>query len=325
FIDPFVSFAAMLSEEIGLTSLSTNALSIMEEKTKFRTRLKNLPTSPVYHVIQNNLTEQEYIEQYKHQLPLILKTPVSNGSKDVLLAKTIQEFKNSLHYFEKKFPGVPVLMEEYLEGTQYLIEVIVYKKRISIVAVIEQEILHSERFIITGYVYPAVLKEAEYENLQTAVTSIINELGLMNGNCHLEMRNSNGQWKLIEINPRMSGGAMNRIIQEGTGINLVKETIKLYLGEKPIVEKTEMNHVYAKFLTINTKGRLVKVTGKNRASNYEGVKEVYVKPKKGAILTKPYSLGNRYAYVIAASSTAEQAKDAALKAAREIKFYLEPL
>jgi biotin carboxylase len=123
----------------------------------------------------------------------------------------------------------------------------------------------------------------------------------------------------------MSGGAMNRIILEGTGINLVKETLKLYLGQDPILKATKKTHVYAKYLTINSRGRLVKVTGKNKASNYDGVKEVYVKPRKGAILTKPYSLGDRYAYVIATADNPEQAKEIALSAAKEIKFYLDPL
>jgi biotin carboxylase len=163
------------------------------------------------------------------------------------------------------------------------------------------------------------------DELELAVTNIIDELALVNGTCHLEMRLINQEWKLIEINPRMSGGAMNRIIEEGTGINLVQETIKLFLGEEPLLELTKRSHVYAKFLTINARGKLIKVTGKNKALSMNGVKEVFVKPRKGAILTKPYSLGGRYAYVIASAGTREQAKEIALAASNEIKFYLDPL
>ena len=118
---------------------------------------------------------------------------------------------------------------------------------------------------------------------------------------------------------------MNRIIQEGTGINLIKETLKLFLGQDPYLEATKKTHVYAKFLTVNSRGRLIKVIGKTKALNYDGVKEVYVKPRKGAVLTKPYSLGDRYAYVIAIGDTPEQAKEIAIIASREIKFYLDPL
>ena len=325
FIDPFVSYAAQISKELGLVQLSVDALAKMEEKTYFREQLKLLPVSPFHFVLQMIQPIDKYVEKYKDYLPLILKSPVSNGSKDVLLAKTNYELKEALIYFKKKFPKTTVLMEEYLIGPQYLIEVMVIKGQIFLIAIIEQEISYGERFIITGYIYPAKLETIEDQKLQSAVASIVKQLGLINGTCHLEMKLVKGGWKLIEVNPRMSGGAMNRIIKEGTGINLVKETLKLFLDEEPILEKTLMKHVYAKFITVNSSGRLIKVTGKNRAATYEGVKEVFVKPRKGAILTKPYSLGDRYAYVIAAANSAEKAKSIAVEAANEIKFYLEPL
>ena len=73
--------------------------------------------------------------------------------------------------------------------------------------------------------------------LEVAIKKILTTLEMVHGSCHLEMRWCKGVWKFIEINPRMSGGAMNRLIIEGTGINLVKEIIKMNLGQEP-----ELNH-----------------------------------------------------------------------------------
>ncbi|NHC17823.1 ATP-grasp domain-containing protein [Bacillus sp. MM2020_4] len=324
-IDPFVSLAARIASKVGLVTLTAPALVIMEDKTRFREQLKSLPITPRYLILTHDQPISSFVAMYQDELPLVIKSPASNGSKDVILASTISELKESLHFIRRKFPKTPILVEEYLEGTQYLIEVMVYNGELTMVAVIEQEIQQGERFIITGYLYPVELSEHDYDELKAAVTSVVQQLGLINGTCHLEMRLVNGKWKLIESNPRMSGGAMNRIIQEGTGIHLVKEVIKLSLGEIPSLEKTKARHVYAKFVTINFSGKLIKVSGQNIASAYEGVVEVFVKPRKGAILTKPYSLGDRYAYVIASSITPELAKQIATAASLEIKFYLEPL
>ncbi|EKN69536.1 hypothetical protein BABA_08916 [Neobacillus bataviensis LMG 21833] len=325
FIDPFVSLAARIASKLGLVSQTASALAIMEDKTRFREELKSLPISPRYSILTHDQPILPFATWSQDELPLIIKSPASNGSKDVILASSISELKDSLRFLRRKYPKTSLLVEEYLEGTQYLIEVFVYKGELSIVAVIEQEIQQGDRFIVTGYLYPVALSEQDYAKLEAAVTSVIEHLGLVNGSCHLEMRHVDGEWKLIEINPRMSGGAMNRIIQEGTGIHLVKEIIKLSLGEAPSLEKTSARHVYAKFVTIDIRGKLIKVTGQNIASAYEGVVEVFVKPRMGAILTKPYSLGDRYAYVIASSDTPELAKQIASAAAMEIKFYLEPL
>ena len=222
FIDPFVSLAARIAGNLGLVSLTAPALAIMEDKTQFREQLKSLPISPRYSILTHDQLILPFAALYQEELPLIIKSPASNGSKDVILASTISELKESLYYLRKKYPKTSLLLEEYLEGRQYLIEVFVYNGELSIVAVIEQEIQQSDRFIVTGYLYPVELSEHDYDKLEAAVTSVIEQLGLVNGSCHLEMRHVNGEWKLIEIKPRMSGGAMNLIIQEGTGINLVK-------------------------------------------------------------------------------------------------------
>lgn len=323
FIDPFVSFAAELSKDLGLAKLSIESLRTMEDKTMVRDLLKNLSVSPHFTVYKQEIPLTPFVEEYKKHLPLIIKPSASNGSKDVLLVQSESELENGLVRLRKKHGNMPILVEEYLDGPQYLIEVLIYKNEITIVGIIEQEI--SNEFIITGYHYPALITEREIDKLKTSVEMIIRSLELSNGTCHLEMRYVKDHWKLIEINPRMSGGAMNRIIFEGTGVNLVKETIKLFLGKEPDLVKTKQKYVFAKYITVNSRGRLLKVTGKNRASNHDGVKFVYVKPRKGAILSKPTSMGDRYACVIASADTPEEAWSIAVKAAKEIKFYMEPL
>ncbi|MBL4951624.1 ATP-grasp domain-containing protein [Neobacillus sp. YIM B02564] len=325
FIDPFVALAAELSQQLGIVQLSTKALSLIENKSLVRKHITELPVSPKHIIYHIDKPIDEALQQLENSFPLVLKSPVSNGSKDVLPVNSVAELMKGLQYLKKRIPNDVILIEEYLDGPQYLIEVMVVNGEISIIAVIEQEILNGARFIVTGYNYPALLNIDESEKLETAVFKIIRHLQLTNGTCHLEMRNVRGEWKLIEINPRMSGGAMNRIIEEGTGINLVKETIKLFLGLKPNLKKTVMNYVYAKYITIHSLGKLIKITGKNRALKHDEVKMVYVKPRKGAILRKPQSMGDRYAYVIAVADSAEKAKKTANKAAAEIKFYLEPL
>src|SRR4051794_7048763 len=48
FIDPFISFAAKLSKELGLVQLSVEAFSLMEDKIKVREKLKGLSSSPFF-------------------------------------------------------------------------------------------------------------------------------------------------------------------------------------------------------------------------------------------------------------------------------------
>lgn len=131
----------------------------------------------------------------------------------------------------------PILVEEYLEGPQYLIEVVVYHSTITVAAIVEQEVTKGERFIITGYSICPELYLEQLPGLKDTVFSIIEDFQLRNGTCHLEMKLTNKGWKLIEINPRMAGGAMNRMIEEAFGYNLAEQTIRLYTGLEPDLRK----------------------------------------------------------------------------------------
>jgi biotin carboxylase len=325
FIDPYVSLAADISNELGLQEVSVAALFKMEDKRRFRDVLKNNPVTPHFSICHLDRDENELFENHVKKLPVIVKSPVSNGSKDVIRVNSREEFSDAVCYFKKQPGTPPLLIEEYVSGPQYLIEVLVHQSKTTIVAIIEQEISSMNRFIITGYHMPAALKEHARSTLTGAIEQIMKDIGLSHGTCHLEMRWTEGEWKLIEINPRISGSAINQMILESTGISLVKETLKLYLGEDLDLTPSKNEYVSAEFITVESQGRLVKVTGKNKAKRIPGVKKVYVKPRKGSVLNPPLSMGDRYAYVLASSSDPLEAKKIAKKAADQIKFYIEPL
>ncbi len=323
-IDPFVSHAANLAQHFNINEISHDSLYIMENKIRLRDTLKTLGSSPFHTTFHNDTPMDPFINKNKAILPLIIKPPTTNGSKDVFLVDSEEKLRSALHFVQKKHPNHPVLVEQYLLGPQYLIEIIVIKKKLFIIGIIAQDFSDDSGFIITGYQSPAMLTEEETASLTIVIQEIIEKLGISTVSCHLEMRLVNGEWKLVEINPRMSGGAMNKIIEEGTGINLIKEIINLHLGKAPSLLKTKNQHVYAKYLTISRRGKLLKVIGKDKALKHDGIKYVYVKPIEGKILTTPSTMGHRYACVVAASHTAEEAKSIALAAAKEIKFYIEP-
>lgn len=323
-IDPFVHVAAALTEEFCPSVVASDPILNMEDKVLTRKLLKGHPMSPQFEIYSQKDSFEDFINKQKEFFPLIVKSPVSTGSKDVFLANNENELRRSMQSLLTK-NNENILIEEFLSGPQYLIEAVVYKRRVHIVAIIEQEITFINRFIVTGYCLLAEVNFALYSKIYEAASSIIRAFQMENGTCHLEMRLVKGELKLIEINPRISGGAMNRIIEAGFGINLVEETIQLMLGKEPNLRKKRYQFVYVQYLTVDSKGKLVKVTGKNRSSQYPGVEEVYIKPRKGQILRPPLSMGDRYGYVLAASNEKEEAKRIAIDASSEIRFHLEPL
>ncbi|PEB51836.1 biotin carboxylase [Bacillus pseudomycoides] len=326
FIDSFVYVAARLSKEFCPNIISTEAIYHMENKILTRNVLKDLSISLNYLVYKPKESLSSFLKEAKNMnFPVIVKSPKSSGSKDVLLAKNENQLISSMQTLLKKLPNEKVLIEEYVDGPQYLVEILVHNGKVHIIAIIEQEITFLNRFIVTGYSLLGQVDKKLYYSLLKTINSVIKTFNMKNGACHIELRRINDVWKLIEINPRISGGAMNDMIEIGHGINLVQETIQLMLGNTPSLNKKHYKYVYTHYLTVKSKGKLIRVTGKNRSSKYPGVEKVYIKPKKGAILKPPTSMGHRCGYILASSYFKTEAKKIALEAAKEVSFEIEEL
>ena len=320
FIDAGVYNASKLADELGINRFSKDAIFNMIDKVRSREILSNTEFGPVFTVLPNSCLDGSCVNEILQRFPMIMKSPRSNASRDVIQINNQREFEKYVGLLSSKFPATPILLEEFLDGPQYLVEVVMFKGEVRIIAVIEQEIEHKTRFIVIGYNLLLDLPEDFTKSLTQAVECIVKTHAMETGGCHLEMRLVKGKWKLIEINPRISGAGMNRLIEEAYGVNLVRETIKMSLGEEPILTPQWKKHVYAKYVTVSSTGILEKASGKRRARESTGVRYVHVIPRKGARLVPPSAMGHRYAYVIAEGDSEMQAKNNAIRAASYIKF-----
>ncbi|MFE8699258.1 ATP-grasp domain-containing protein [Cytobacillus sp. FJAT-54145] len=320
FINSYIHTASLLCDEFCQSIGTPDAIFKMEDKVETRNALEGQPYNPKFFIVNPN---DSYSLMYeKLNFPVMVKSPKSTGSKDALFAENPHRLQDQMKKLTEKYPEESIIIEEYIDGDQYLVEAIIHNSKVYTAAIIEQEITQGKRFIVTGYGVLASVPEEIQTGVEGVLNSIVSELGLKNGSLHLELRHSKNGWKLIEVNPRISGGAMNQMIHAAFGYNVVEETLKLYLGETPILKPKRKNFVFTQYMIISKKGILERVTGRNRARRSPGVIDVYIKPRKGTRLIPPLSMGHRYAYVMAAGHSLEEAKANAKNAANEIEFHL---
>ncbi|APH04284.1 ATP-grasp domain-containing protein [Bacillus weihaiensis] len=323
FIDQYVYRAAQLTKLYCDSNMNSEFICKMLNKIQTRKALKHYNFTPFFSVYNQHSEDLKlFIKENKNKLPLMVKSPLSTGSKDVIYVKTPSEFKKAMRLLISKYPEVPVLIEEYLKGQQYLAEILVHNGSYTIVAFVEQTLLEKERFIVIGYGLLPEISEILYNKLHQLVSSIVDEFNMDNGSFHIELKYSDDQLKLIEMNPRISGGVMNSLIEAGSGINLAREIVNLHVGERVNMVKTKNQYAYARYLITHTTGVLEKVTGKNRALSLPGVERVYIKPRKGAKMGSPLSMGDRCGYVLATGGSLTEAKARALEASQEIEFHI---
>ncbi|MCL2402356.1 MAG: ATP-grasp domain-containing protein [Oscillospiraceae bacterium] len=320
FIDPHCHTAALLSREFGLKSFTETAIEIMLDKTKSRNVLSGTPYSPPYHIASS----KDATSDIAIPMPVVLKAPVSSASKDVHMVSNDRQYQHAFADLRQRYPDSAMLVEKYIPGPQYLVETLTVNGKVHIIAIVEQEIIFSGRFIVTGYQMITDDDSQFFRQLKAAAQSIIFTHGMHDGPCHLELRHFDNSWKLIEANPRISGGAMNLLIETAFGINLAEETLKSALGLAPDLKRTHKKEAFLQYIVVPKGGVLTKVTGKNMVRNSPGITHVYVKPKKGSVLIPPASMGHRYAYVIGTGASPDEARKHAKSGAAKIKFNLRP-
>ncbi|AXI00023.1 ATP-grasp domain-containing protein [Sporosarcina sp. PTS2304] len=323
FIDSYVATASKLCEEFCPNGTSAMAAEIMESKSLTRERLADQPYTPAHFTLSPGESPELPALNHLSSYPLIVKISSSTGSKNVLKVYNQKEMYRAVDMFQRKTPEEAIIIEEFIEGDQYLVEAMICDGSVNIIGVIEQEITIGKRFIITGYGVLGHVPHELHDSIKDVLESIQETLNIRNGALHLELRKTKSGWRLIEINPRISGGAMNSMLKVAFGFDVVEETLKLYVGDVPNLTPMHQRYVYTQYVIVDQKGILEKVTGKGRAMKSAGVKEVYIKPKKGTWLTPPLSMGHRYAYVIASGDTLEEAKALAKSAAQHIQFHLQ--
>ncbi|MHA7137687.1 ATP-grasp domain-containing protein [Rossellomorea arthrocnemi] len=323
YVDPHSYTACTLADQFNLNHYSTEGMKNIQNKIQSRELLKNSSVTPEYWTVVTKAESEELEPKIKNKFPLVMKSPKSTGSKDVYKVGNLIEYRKRYNTLSTLYENQPILIEEYLPEPQYLVEVVVHKGKVHIMAVIKQDIQYNRRFIVMGYKLLLNPGVSFSNGLMKAIKEIVAKHGLVTGPCHLELRRKGNQWKLIEINARISGAGMNNMIKAAYGINLVEEMLKMALGKDPDLTPKFQKNVYMQYVTVEKKGTLEKVTGKSKALASQGVVEVYVKPRKGSVITPPLSMGHRYAYVTAVGNTALEAEANAKKAAVEIQFWIK--
>ncbi|WP_175384452.1 ATP-grasp domain-containing protein [Bacillus sp. FJAT-27225] len=325
FVDSYVYLAAKLHNVFCIQNISHDVIKIMQNKVLTREFFQSKSYSPYFTIIKKEDPINKVMYKIKQNYPLILKSPSSSGSKDVYLVNNEKQMKNRIHFLRNRNPNEDLIIEEYLMGPQFIVEAIVYEGNTQIVAVIEQTITHNTKFIVTGY---SIVSEAE-EKIHSSITlftkHVLNDLGIKNGNCHLELRLVDGVWRIVEINPRMSGGAMNRLLYETYGFDYAEQILKLYRGEQPSIERKYSLCIYAHYITVNSIGKLLSVSGIEQAKNLPGIIEVLITAKEGQVLSPPLSMGHRYGIVIAKGNSCDEAKANAIRASEKITFDMIPI
>lgn len=213
-----------------------------------------------------------------------------------------------------------VLIEQFIEGPEFSVEVIVWKGVPHVLAVTDKKTTEAPYFVELGHNQPSVYPEDIQQKLKDGAIAGCKALGLTNCAAHCELKIQNGEVYLMEIGARMGGDFIStELTHLSSGIDMVAATINVVLGVEPNLKPVEEKHGVAIRYFTPKPGKVVSIENTetlNHLDIYDS--EIYV--KSGDEVKEVKSSLDRSGHVIVIAQTPQMAIKRAEELIDEVKI-----
>ncbi|SVB92034.1 uncharacterized protein METZ01_LOCUS244888, partial [marine metagenome] len=272
---------AEVSEKLGFPSIPREVAINATNKLKRLEILKknHIPCAEFGSAI--NVNEAKNIAK-NIGYPVVIK-PVDNaGSRGVIQIKNSEKmeqyFDESIIFCKNK---KEIIIEEYLTGPQVSTETVVYKNKCYTTGFSDRNYSNLKKyepyFIEDGGDMPSNLPdETQKEAIQIAEKAI-KSLGINFGAAKGDILIHNNTPYVLEMASRTSGGRFaSHQVPAATGVNVLFPLIKMSVSDPISVEefKPKFNRGSSQRYIIPNPGKIVSVTGVDKARKIEGVVDI---------------------------------------------------
>lgn len=164
--------------------------------------------------------------------PLILKPRDNSGSRGVILCRNIEELSTAMNETLQYTRMDSVLVEEFIEGSEYSIESLHYNGKSEVIQFTEKRTTPFPYNVELGHIQPANISEEHKKEICTIIAKIGKALKFENCPSHTELKINERGIYVIETSPRLGGDYITSTLTPlSTGINMEDQLLHIALGE----------------------------------------------------------------------------------------------
>ena len=311
--------AASIAERLGLPANPVAAASAARNKLEMRRRLAAAGVRvPRFRPV--SLDDDPAAAAPTIAYPCVLKPLALSASRGVIRADTPQEFVVAVRRIAAILATAgdssrTLLAEDFVPGAEVALEGLLAGGALQTLALFDKpDPLDGPFFEETIYVTPSRLPVSLQAELSAVTARAAAALGLREGPVHAELRVDIRDPWVIEIAARSIGGLCSRALRFGTGMTLEQLILRHALGRKIESYERERRPSGVMMVPIPRAGRLVAVTGLERAGAVPGVEEIALTAHRGQDLI-PLPEGWQYLGFIFARADTPAAVEQALREA----------
>jgi len=320
-----IKTASMIADSLGLIGIKPEVVDKAVDKRLMRgTWARAGVPCPEFRIVKIFEEAKDAVEEIG--FPVIAKPPDSmGGSRGVFKINAMEELKKAFDFAKEYSRSGWILIEKYVYGDECSVEAITYKGKTHVLAISDKTKLPPPYRVDKSVTYPTKHSVEVQKEIEKITKNAIDAIGIDMCASHLELSVTDKGIKLFEIGARTGGGGVIPAIQVPIvyGINMMKETIKIALGEEPIVNKgNKLRGSVFRFITPKP-GKVKRVSGVDEALKLEGVVAGACFVKQGDTVNLIRSGTDRSGYLVTKGKNREDAIRLADRAESLIKIETE--
>lgn len=320
-----VSMAVMgrINDELGLLGISREQAICATNKHLMRKAFEKGNAPSPKSILAQDAEDAWSRLQNEFDTDAILKPSRNSGSRGIAKVSRNMDKGDFIRAYDEALSESrdhSVLIEQFIEGPEFSIEMIVWRGDIHVLTVTDKKTTGAPHFVELGHNQPSCFSATDVETLKAAAVAGVRALGVNNCACHAEAKLMNGKAYLMEVGARLGGDFIStELTHLSTGVDMVAAAIDVALGVEPdLSAKEEPKGVCIRYFCPKP-GKLVSISNTEVLNNpHVYLWEIY--PKEGDVIPAVTSSLCRSGHVIVTEKTPQKAIELAERLIESVKF-----
>ena len=322
----FSETVARVAAAVGLPGISIESAINASNKWKMREvfQTHNVP-SPAFFTIHKNVSFScESLARTGLEFPLVVK-PVDNmGSRGIRRTDNCKQLESAVKEAFIYSRSGSVIVEEYLEGSEFSIDALVYKNDIIICGFADRNICYPPYFIEMGHTIPSFIDPELSNKIISTFKAAVRALGITEGAAKGDIRLNRGKVYIGEIAARLSGGYMSGwTFPYSSGVPLTREALKIAVGQAPGNLVHQFIKTSAERAFISIPGIIKHISGLKDARSDENINDLFLRVNIGDTVKFPENNVEKAGNFIAVNKNRAIAINSSENACRKVFIRLE--
>ena len=309
--------AATLAQKLGLKYLNPTSAQLLRDKFSVRQRLQEcVIAQPLFALATSNDALKEAVAHMG--LPVLIKPSDGYGSQNIVVLEFEEDLAPWMSPLEDMLPsradyglGVKandrLLVEQYMKGVVIGCDTFTHNGQHTLIGVNEKLFFEPPSFAIRGGCFTP--NQGQFKAIEAYVFALLDAVDFDCGATHIELMVHANGLNLIEINPRLVGAKIPRLISLACKRSIHSDLIDLHLGRSvaPFSEATEV--AVTRWLVADQTATLAKVD--TPTSDDPRIACVELLKRVGDPVRPPMENADRIGYVMSCAPSRLEADAAA--------------